>query len=558
MTKGLTWKKAIVYLQTGLEKGEELACYRILIVVVLCSIALFNVTLAQESAMPIKSDEILIPATPPETDIGNPEALDAIVDPETYYVGPGDQFTVIFTGKLVKRHTLTVTPEGVLLMPEFGPIDVARLTLSEAKASILAALSHRYRDVPTSVFLTALRNVKVSVSGAVKSSGVYVLSAGSRVGEAIQSAGGLEEYASQRNIRLFRSDSLIIVDLLRYYNEADTERNPYVREGDAIVVPTAEGEVNRVGIYGAVRSPSRFEYSPYDNLRDLITLAHGLTTDADSFDLELVRFNDDGITSQTIAINLPRGEAWTDSVARIKLYPDDRVFFRRIPLYHETAQVIVSGEVVYPGSYPIVEDSTRLSEVIERAGGLTEDASLSEAYMDRAGYTSLEEADFERRLKLSVDKRDDIEEEYLKFQSTGHPGRVSVDFHRLLIDKDGAYDILLKDGDRIEIPSLSRTVRVIGRVIRPGLVQYSPNKDSKYYIQQTGGYGWKANKGKVRIIKASSRAIVETSKDTPIEVGDAIVVPERVERDLWGTIKDVGVFLANLATIYIVIDQVLK
>jgi len=495
------------------------------------------------------------------TSIPNPEdsdALDAVIDPDTYVVGPGDQFTIVYTGKLVKRNTLAVTPEGVLLVPEFGPIEVAGITLSEVKGRILRALKSRYMDVPISAFLTKIRSIKVSVSGKVEDPGIFVLSAGDRVSEALRRAGGANEGASRRNIRLFRGDSLIIVDLLKYFVGADSKENPYIREGDVIVVPSREISVNQIGIYGAVRSAGVFEYSQNDMLSDLILLAHGLTSDADSLDFEIVRFNDDGISSRTIQVSLPDGDAWTDSVARIRLLPDDRLLFRHVPEYHQTAQVSVMGEVVYPGVYPIIEDSTRLSEIIERAGGLNENASLSEAWMDRAGYESLEEADFERRLKLSEDKRDDVEQEYLKFQSTGRPGRVSVDFQRLLVDKDGAYDIVLKNGDRVQIPSLSRTVRVIGRVIRPGLVEYSPNKDFKYYIEQSGGYGWKANKGRVRVIKASSRAIVELSRDIPIEVGDAIVIPESIDRDWWGIIKDVGTFLAHIATVYIVIDQVIE
>jgi protein involved in polysaccharide export with SLBB domain len=255
-------------------------------------------------------------------------------------------------------------------------------------------------------------------------------------------------------------------------------------------------------------------------------------------------------------VSLPAGDGWLDSVRNIQLLPDDRIYFRSIPEFHKKAQIAIYGEVVYPGAYPIIEDVTRLSEVIELAGGLTENASLSEARMERAGYESIDEDEFERQLKLSAEELNDIEKEYLRAQSIGNPGRVSVDFQRLLVDKDGRHDIALKNRDMIIIPRLSRTVRVIGKVTRPGLVVHIPGMNTKYYIEQAGGFGWRANKGKIRIIKATSGAIVKPSGKVSIEVGDAIVIPEKRERNWWSTAKDVGIFLANLATVYIVIDQV--
>jgi protein involved in polysaccharide export with SLBB domain len=484
--------------------------------------------------------------------------LDQVVDSEEYVTGPGDQLTIVFTGKLVERYTLDITPEGVLLVPEFGPISIAHITLAAAKSKILTALQSRYRDVSISVFLTRLRFVKVTVSGEVEDPGVIVLSAGDRISEAIRSAGGVLPGASMRNITLIRAEKRPVVDLLKYFRTGSKTANPYVNEGDIIVVPSSEGRIDRIGIFGAVKSPGSFEYSPNDRLSDLLMLAYGLTTDVDSFSCKIVRFEDDHVSKRTIEVGLPAGSAWMDSVRKIDLFPDDRVYFLRIPSYHETAQVTVIGEVVYPGNYPIVEDSTRISDVIRMAGGLTEDASLSEASMDRFGFESLKEGEIEKLLQISEDKLDDVEKEYLKFRSADHPGRVSIDFWKLLIENDRSFDVTLKDGDRILIPRLSRTVSVVGKVLRPGLCEFSYGKDAQYYIGLAGGFGWKANKGKVRIIKAASGAIVKPSNKVPIEVGDAIVVPEKVSRNWWSVVRDVGAFLADIATVYIVIDQVMK
>jgi len=483
-------------------------------------------------------------------------ALDGVIDPEAYIVGPGDLFTIVFTGKMLNKYDVEVAPEGVLLVPEYGAVGVAELTLSAAKARLLSALRSRYTDVAVSVYLTKVRNVKVSVSGEVLSPGIYVLSAGDRVSEAIRRAGESLPTASDRNIMLIRNGRTINVDLMKYRRAASGSSNPYLSQGDVIVVPALERYINRVGIFGGVRSQGTFEYCDGDNLADLLMLAYGLTTDADSSSCEIVRFESDRKTTKTIEVLLPMGGNWLDSAKATQLMPDDRVYFRSHPDYHKSAQVQLLGEVRYPGYYPIIEDSSMLSDLVARAGGLTELASLSEASMDRVGFESLEEGDLERQLKLSANELDIVEKEYLSYESADRPGRVSVDFWRLFVARDSTFDIRLKDGDRIQIPRLSRTVRVIGKVLRPGLVEFEPGRDAKYYITKAGGYGWKADKGKVTIVKSASGVIAEPSKEIPIEEGDAVVVPEKLDRDWWKLVKDVGAFLADLATVYIVIDQV--
>ena len=485
-------------------------------------------------------------------------ALDRIIDPGEYIIGPGDEITIVFAGKILKRHVLKVTPEGYLLIPEFGPVEIGKMTLAEAKETLLEALGTRYRDVSISVLLTEVRQVKVAVSGEVKIPGIYTLSAGDRVSEGIRRAGDLTDKASVRNISIIRSGELLHADLLKFFRVGHGESNPYLQEGDAIVVPAIEQNVYRVGIFGAVRSPDSYEYSEDDRLSDLILLSYGLRFDADSTYCELVRFNSDNITTKTIVIEIPLGENWSDSVRNVKLMPDDRVYFRQKPSYHYSAQVIIKGEVMYPGSYPIIEDSTRLSEVVEKAGGFTEDASLVEARMDRRGYESIEDTDIERRLKLSANELNDVEKEFLKYESADRPGRVSVDFVKLFVESDSTYDMTLKDGDQINVPRISNTIRVIGNVLKPGLIEYIRGADYKYYINRSGGYGWRANEGNVRIVKSISGAIVEPGSDVPIEVGDAIIVPEDKDFDWWAFTKDVGVFLANLATVYFVIDRILE
>ena len=485
-------------------------------------------------------------------------AQDQIVDPDKYIVGPGDQLTVFFHGAFSREEQILITPEGSVLISEFGEVDLGQISLSEAKDKIRAALKKRYRNVEISITLSKLRKLKISVDGEVNYPGIFTVSSMDRVTEALKLAGGLENRASERNIRLFRGDSLINVDVLLYARSGQANSNPYLIEGDKIVVPPKYRDIGLVEIYGAVKFPGEYEYAEGDRLRELILLGGGLTVDADPSSAVLVRI--DPLTDSTIrmAIDLEGVLLDPDSPRNLELNVDDRLFIRSYPNFHAKAQVILDGEVRYPGVYAIKEDTTTLTEVIAMAGGFTAQASLDEAEMFRAGYSAIEDTELDRRIKLSSEEQiSDFEREYLIQKSDPKQGRVSVDFKALFIDNIMTQDVVLRDGDRVVIPKYSNTVRILGRVIKPGLISYRESADIDYYIEKAGGFSTGADKGGVRIIKSGSGSILKPSSKNQIEVGDEILVPRDRPTDWWEVTKDVGLFLANLATVYYVVDRII-
>jgi protein involved in polysaccharide export with SLBB domain len=500
----------------------------------------------------------------------NKALLDQKIDPDTYILGPGDVLSIFTWGAFQGQYQLTISPEGMLLVPEVGPIDVADLTLTVARQKIADDIKQKYRNVECTISLVDLRNFKVYVGGAVINPGAYPATPMTRVSEVISAAGGFfvnpnedntgmtqtggnlssqVRVSSKRNIAVYRrGGDTLWADVLRLNLAGDPVYNPRLREGDEIVVPYKENSLNQYGIFGAVRNPGFFEYSNRDSLIDLMNLGHGLTMNADSTQLEIVRFRPDNVTTYSMKIDLTAND-WN-----IPLKPDDRVFIKSIQGYHEKYQVQLLGEFKYPGFYAITEDSTLLSEIVDEAGGLTDMASLEEAEMTRASSEELADPEFERLKKMNVADMSESEYGYFKIKSRSKAGRVAVDFPALFIKHDATKNIYLRSGDIINVPRKRQVVSVMGEAANPGFISYIPSKDYIYYIRMAGGYSDRAGRGDVSIIKPGGEW-KSPKKGAGLEAGDTVWIPEKKKHNYLGTAKDLVLFIGNMATIYLVIRQ---
>ena len=496
--------------------------------------------------------EQALPSVSPASE--DEQTLEKSIDPEKYLVGTGDVLSINLWGEINLTYRLRITPEGNLLIPRVGSVEVSGKPLKDVKRIIQEAVMKSYKNVKVTVTLVGLRKFKVSVAGAVKAPGIYSVFANTRVSEVIAKAGGFWENSSLRNILITHYDGTVSkADVFRFWRIGDRTRNPYALGGDLVFVPARETNINTCGIYGAVKSPGEFEYSPEDSLLDLIDLAYGLTMNVDFLRADLIRFNPDQHTTRTISIDLEDLISGNDSQSNIALMPDDRVFIRTVPDFHEREQVTIKGEVFYPGAYDIEEDRTKLSEVIARTGGFTPDASLAEAEMIRV--YNVVDPEFERLKNIPVADMTKSEYDYFKLRARETPGRVAVNFEKLFLQGQNEHDIVLKTGDIITIPPKNMVVNVSGSVVNPGLVPYKSGEDYKYYIKRAGGFSWKARKSKIQIVKGITGERFRPSKSRKVDPGDTILVPEKPERDYWGFFKDTMIVLGNLATIYLVVQQ---
>ena len=505
--------------------------------------------------------------------------LDRRIDPEKYVVGPGDGFMIYLWGQLDQGELLRVNPEGKLLVPYVGPIMVADKTLAEAKREVVRQLKMRYDKVDVSVVLSNVRGFRVFVTGEIKKPGTYYAWAVDRVSDMIKEAGGIRvtagrvrtagiggtarsrEIGSRRNIRLSRRNGeTIVVDLDRFLTIGDLEANPYLKTGDVIYVP-AKGEM--VSILGAIKAQGVYEFREGEGLRDLIELAGGLKENAQWSGVEIARFKEDGVTKERFEVDL--NELYRTNPENLDgkflLKGDDQIFIRYLPDWHRKTVVWIHGEVKYHGPYPIVEEETTLSELVEKAGGFTKDAFLTKAEISRWQDRQAVDPEFERLRAMAnvqggIEAMRGLEYAYFKTKAREHPGAMAVDFERLFAEGDMTQDVLLKHGDSIVIPKKSEMVNVTGEVRYPGLIPFERGKGTHFYINRTGDYSWNADRGKTRVIKGKTGVWVRLDKVERVEAGDTIFIPEKAEVNWWEIVRDTSAVLGQLATFILLAQSI--
>jgi protein involved in polysaccharide export with SLBB domain len=474
--------------------------------------------------------------------------MEGPIDENSYIVGPFDQFSVnIWTGIPIS-FTLPVTSEGTLIIPTVGEVSAADKTLKIVKELAIKEIRRKYLSGDVTVTLLSPRKVTVIISGNVKFPGVYTLNASDRVNTLIEMANEETETRkfrekerteqdlalstslepSRRHIALRRRTTGIYrVDLPMYNATKREQLNPMLQGGDEIYVPSAEKSKSVIAIYGGVKAPGRFEYVEGDSLSSLLKMALGFSQRAIPDSVELLRFDETLSKLQSTIFN---GNAILKKTAPdLPLKSGDRIIVKETPDFTEDFRVQVEGEVLFPGVYPITKNSTRISRVIEMAGGFTPNASLGSALLIRRSLTP-EEAVLERFMALrGVNNPEDTSYNSLESELRLHQEIVSINLEKLFSGKETSQDVILQSDDRIVVPSTENAVYVFGQTMAPGWVTFIPGKPVEYYIDRAGGYTDLARKGDVMVVKKRTKQWVDPS-ETTVESGDYIWIPRQLYR----------------------------
>jgi protein involved in polysaccharide export with SLBB domain len=230
------------------------------------------------------------------------------------------------------------------------------------------------------------------------------------------------------------------------------------------------------------------------------------------------------------------------------LEPGDSAEFRTIPEFRESQTITLEGELVFPGTY-VFEKGEMLGSIIERAGGFTDDAFIEGSVFLREQLRQREREELDRLMELLDEQlsanslRDansdiDVDEEKVAAQRGAITSLASAEATgRLVIPLADIVsglgeDVILKDGDRLLVPKFSQEVTIIGEVRRPTSYLFDPTLSQADYIEQTGGFKDRADKGGVYIVKAGGEVVIPKrglfrfqSAKRSIGPGDTIVVP---------------------------------
>ena len=306
--------------------------------------------------------------------------------------------------------------------------------------------------------------------------------------------------------------------------------------------------VQIVSISGGVKSPGSYPLTKNATIISLIKLAGGYRDDAYIDEVELRRMDltaDGSAVVELLDIRL--GDALNSNF----LISRDHLRVKKIRDWNINDMIEITGEIYSPGEYLISPGET-LSSVIERAGGFTSESFVNAAIFTRE---SIKLKEREQLLLLGDTIRRDqaarsmtMEGEDAQFSSSSEEieagitallttetiGRLIIDLPRLL-SGDFSADIILEDGDVLDIPKLSNAVTVVGEVRRSGSFIRQESYMLDDYIELSAGITERGNKKEIYIIRADgsvdklrnnkSRLLQFSNTNDNILAGDTIVVP---------------------------------
>ncbi len=475
--------------------------------------------------------------------------LETAIDPGEYTVGPGDEILISIFGQANEYFTTRVSPEGKVVIPSVSVIDVKGNLLKVAKEKIIKEIRKVYPSVDVSVDLVGLKEFRVQVTGAVQKSGAITVSGVSRVSDALEEAEPLTTYL--RNIQVRNQNgSVKKADLIKKKNTGSVKTDPYLTEGDVIYVPNIYA---RFYVWGAVLISGDYEFVEGERVSDVLELCGGLAYDADSLEAYIVHFVQD--TGREIArepLDLVKIlKTPSDTLANIRIRPDDRIFIRQKYLFHPKANVTIQGEVLRPGEYAIQEGVSKITDVIEEAGGFTPDVAIEGILIFRHREVEGTDVEYERLKKIPYNEMNKTERAYFKSKSRQELPPVQTDFTKLFEGGkiNEKYNVYLKPYDLIKVTRVKKTVTLVGGVLHAGVLDYVPGKSYKYYIEKAGGYTKIAKRGDVTIIKSFGQQWDEADDNTRVEDGDVIFIPEKEPIDGWQLFKDILAVTGQLAAI---------
>lgn len=412
-----------------------------------------------------------------------------IATPQNYVLGPGDQVIVDVYGASQKSQQLEVSPDGVIVVDGYGPIQVSGLTVAAAQKKLRTTLGSRYKSSSMNVSVGQTRTIMVNVMGEVKAPGTYTLSAFSTVFHALYMAGGINDLGTLRSIKVYRQGRLIsTVDVYQYILNGRLAGNVRLQENDMIIVGPYEALVN---IRGHIKRPMIYEMRPTESVAQVIKYAGGFSSDAFKKSVRLVRKSGERYSVHTIE---------EFDMSGFKVADGDSIGVDAMVERFEN-MVEVKGAVFRPGQYELGKQISSVRALVEAAGGLTEEAFTGRAVLYRMKQ--------DRTLETQ-----------------------SLDLGGILA---GAVpDMPLRNEDMLIIATLAersseRIVTITGEVFNPGTYPYSERETVEDLVLRAGGLTDAASFAKVDVSRRihdpkALKTSQEISKNFSFSLKDGLVV----------------------------------
>lgn len=451
----------------------------------------------------------------------------AVRDTGEYAFVPGMRVADLLKKAVLKENAVLETAYLRRYNSDLKTVRYEIINIGSALENSVANIELKKGDILTvRAFSDFADSRKVTVAGAVRTPLKFELGENGnlKVRDALFLAGGIKEDAADFAY-LFRTkgDALTqeyyYIDLKALMEKTDLSTDYLLSPHDSIFVYKTSSITDKayIKVGGAVRSPGDYLFNSTLTIKDAILLSGGLKQEAAPNRIDIFRLNlesDKKTSAKVIHVDL-KNDLTLNSVADEKLMPFDQIYVRYAPEYEPLRNVIVEGEVVYPGIYSLLKENMRLTDLIAIAGGLT-----NEAYVEGATL----------------------------FRLDNNTGNVVINL-KAVLDKPGStQNIILKSDDVVTIPKKDNIVSIKGatnydeiygsRLLENGKINvaFEAGKDAMYYINNYAG-GVDENGDLRRITVEHKNGRVEKVKNRifyrkypQVKEGSIINVPTRKKK----------------------------
>ena len=446
-----------------------------------------------------------------------------------------------FTGDAYKKSVRVVRKSGTQYSVfNVGEFDMSSFRMSDEDSVSVDSILPRYSNM-------------VEVRGAVFRPGMYQMGGEvETVRTLIQQAEGVTEdaftaHAVMHRLKPDRTLEVIQVDVDGIMNGRVADIP--LKNEDVLYIPSKKElqEDLTLTIHGEVMYPGIYKYADNETLEDLVLQAGGLKETASLMKVDVARrIVDQRLTTSsdtiahTFSFALKDGFV-IDGEPGFVLKPYDEIYVRKSPGFYKQQNVHVDGEVLFAGTYTLSKKNERVSEIIKKAGGLSNMAYPQGARLERR-LTNLERKRVAEIMKLQREQREDeIRSQAIKSgksisdlkQLASTDNHEIPDFYPVGIELDKALanpgsdaDIVLREGDRLTVPVYNGTVKINGEVMYPNTVAYKEGKGINYYIDLAGGFSGKAKKSRTYIIYMNGD-VAKAGHGVKVKPGCEIVVPQK-------------------------------
>lgn len=410
----------------------------------------------------------------------------------------------------------------------------------------------------------------VEIKGAIFRPGMYNIGKDiNSVRTLIEHAEGLTEeaFTNRAIIHRMKSDRTLEVIAVDVKGVMDgSVADVPLKKNDILFIPTkSEMQTKRtITIHGEVNYPGMYVYADHETLEDFILQAGGLKDKASIIKVDVARrilnpkaITNDSVIAKTYTFALKEGFV-IDGTPGFELQPFDEVYVRKSPGYSHQQNIQVEGNVMFAGTYTLSSKNERLSDIIKKAGGVTDLAYVPGARLERR-ITPDERLRMQTVIKMAQmqsGKKDSLDMKKLDLGDTYYVG---IELDKALKEPGGDADLVLREFDRIIVPEYNGTVKISGDVMYPNTVAYEKGRKADWYINQAGGWGNRAKKSHTYIVYMNG-TVAKVGHNAKVRPGCEIIVPSKPESSGKSLTQwlSIGTSVASIATMIATMANLLK